>query len=1072
MDHKPEALRVRMLGGFSVSVGSRVLEENAWRLKNAAALVKLLALAPGHRLHREQVMDLLWPNSDRNAASNSLRRVLHSARRALDPIEGSRYLASKDDSLVLCSGSSLWVDLEAFEEAGATARRGRDPAAYRAALDLYVGELLPADRYEEWAEEKRSELRRLYLDLLVELARAYEKRGDLGRAVETLQMTVAKEPTLEEAHFDLMRLYAYLGRECEALVQYERLREALSGHLGMDPGTRTRSLYEDIAAGRFPTTPTQHDVSSQVETPDVSKQNLPASRSSFIGRERELIDIKRTLAMTRLLTLTGVGGSGKTRLALEVSRDLVGAYPDGVWLVELAPLSEGELVPKTVAKAVGTQEQPGRQITDTLVHSMRSKEQLVVMDNCEHLIEATALLVDTLLDACPRLRILATSREPLDVAGELNWPVTSLSVPDGQPSTVEEVEGYEAVRLFVERARHRNPAFSLTPQNAPAVVRICGRLNGIPLAIELAAARVGLSVEQIAARLDDSLKLLTTGSKTASPRHRTLRGTLDWSYALLSEPERRLFGRLSVFAGGWTLEAAEVVGAEGQTEQGDVFDLLSRLVDKSLVVAETTGSGGVRYRMLEPIRQYAREKLEEGGEAEEVRRRHASFFLAQAEEAEPRLWGPEDMEWLERLEVEHDNLRAALSWTLERGEAEPGLRLAGALWTFWEAHGHYREGRRWLEKALPKDGRASAAARAKALEGFGWLVFRAGEMNRAVVAAEEGLELSEDAGLGGAVRAKFLGLLGWLVEVQGHHARAKELLEEGLILSRDVDDKFGIADTLLMLGSTMSSLGERKRERKLHEDGIALSRELGYVRTLGRLLFSVGYGLLLEGDYERGAALNEEAAALYRERGYKGGLEFVLDNLGWAALLQDDHERAKTSYEESLMLCKELGDRWTASESLEGLACVAGVRGEAERAAKLFGVAEALREAVGSQHTTEEDALREPYLAASRSRLDEEAWDKAWAEGRAMSMEQAIEYALSEEQLSSPEPEQPFSDDTPSLTRREKEVAVLVGRGLTNRQIASELVLSEHTVHHHVTNILKKLNLSSRQQVASHLPDR
>jgi ATP/maltotriose-dependent transcriptional regulator MalT len=311
-----------------------------------------------------------------------------------------------------------------------------------------------------------------------------------------------------------------------------------------------------------------------------------------------------------------------------------------------------------------------------------------------------------------------------------------------------------------------------------------------------------------------------------------------------------------------------------------------------------------------------------------------------------------------------------------------------------------------------------------------------------------------------------------MVEVQGHHARAKELLEESLRLSRDADDKFGIADTLLMLGSTLSSLSDRKRGRQLHEEGIALSRELGYVRTLGRLLFSVGYVLLLEGDYERGAALNEEAAALYRERGYKGGLEFVLDNLGWAALLQGDHERARSYYRESLMLCKELGDKWTASESLEGLACVAGVRGEAERAARLFGVAEALSEAVGSQHMPEEDAWREPYLAASRARLDEASWRVAWAQGRAMSREQAIDYALSRrEPLTSlsAELERPSSDEPPTLTAREKEVAVLITHGLTNRQIASELVLSQHTVDKHAKNILKKLGLHSREHVASHL---
>lgn len=341
-------------------------------------------------------------------------------------------------------------------------------------------------------------------------------------------------------------------------------------------------------------------------------------------------------------------------------------HPDGVWLVELAALPEGVLVAQAVAAALGVQEQPDRSPTDTLVNYLRAKRVLLVLDNCEHLIDAVARFVDALLNSCPHLRVLATSRESLNVEGELNWLVPSLSAPNLLRSpTLEELGGYESVRLFVERARHRNPAFSLTSEGANAVARICGRLDGIPLAIELAAARVGLSVEQIAARLDDSLRLLTAGSRTASPRHRTLRGTLDWSYALLSEPERRLFCRLPVFAGGWTLEATEAVGA-GDTEQGEVLDLLSGLVDKSLVVAEATGGGGVRYRMLEPIRQYAREKLEEGGEAEEVRSQHASFFLALTEEPEPRLRGAEDVEWLERLEAEHDNLRAALAWALER----------------------------------------------------------------------------------------------------------------------------------------------------------------------------------------------------------------------------------------------------------------------------------------------------------------------------------------------------------------------------------------------------------------------
>ena len=794
-----------------------------------------------------------------------------------------------------------------------------------------------------------------------------------------------------------------------------------------------------------------------------------------MGREREMPEVGQALATTRLLTLTGSGGAGKTRLALEVARGLVEAYPDGVWLVEFAPLSEGALVPKAVAEALGVRERPKEALADTLAEVLRDRQLLLVLDNCEHLVGTTAGLVDALLDSCPRVRVLATSREALGVEGEVRWPVPPLSAPDlrGAASS-EQLEGYGSVRLFVERARGCDPAFSLGPENTLMVAEICRRLEGIPLAIELAAARVGtLSVEQISERLEGSLELLTRGSRTAAPRHRTLRGTLDWSHKLLSEDEKKLFGRLSVFAGGWTLEAAEAVGSDEGVEEMEILDLLSGLVEKSLVVARGSGQEGVRYRLLEPIRQYGLEKLEERGEAETAKRAHAEYFLAMAEEAEPELFGSREAEWFDRLEAEHDNLRAALSWVLERGEAELALRLGGALGMFWRVRGHYGEGRKWLEAALAKDGRASVAARIEALKALFWLQYYQMDLDGAEAVAQQAAELSNNAEIRGSLAASLRIMLAGPARVRGDYERAKELLEESLALSREVGDKDMIAEALSQLAITTHDLGDTAQAKEILEDGIALCREVGNTFRLCDFLLSRGYVFLLDGEYERGVALNEEAVTLCREHGYKRGLQIAQVDRGWAALLQGDHERARTSYKVSLTLCRELNDKLTASESLEGLACVAGAQGEAERAARLFGAAEALREtlreAVASQHQLEVDAWREPYRATARSQLGEAAWEEALAQGRAMGLEQAIEYTLSEEEPSatpSTTAAQPSPTSAPvrpaGLTPREAEVLGLAATGMTSAQIAKDLFLSPRTVETHLTSIYHKLGVTSR----------
>ncbi|HVD34439.1 MAG TPA: AAA family ATPase, partial [Rubrobacter sp.] len=540
------------------------------------------------------------------------------------------------------------------------------------------------------------------------------------------------------------------------------------------------------------------------KTREATSTNLPAARSSFVGREREIAEVERGLASTRLLTLTGAGGSGKTRLALEAARNFVGAYPDGVWLVEMAPLSEGALVPKEVAQALGVPERPDQPLADTLAEVLRDRELLLVVDNCEHLLDATAHLVDSLLDSCPHLSILATSREAIGVEGEVRWLVPPLSVPgDGLASSSEELEGYESVRLFVERARGRDPSFSLRPDNARAITEICGRLEGIPLAIELAAARVGtLSLNHISGRIGDSLDLLTRGGRTVDPRQRTLKGTLDWSHDLLSEPEKVLFRRHSVFAGGWSLKTAETVVSGDGVEEGEVLELLSGLVEKSLVLAEEHEGSGVRYRMLEPVKQYAREKLEEGGESETVLRHHADFFLTLAEQARPVLRGPEDKKWLERLETEHDNMRSALSFALESEEVELALRLAGVLGTFWYMHSHSEDGRKWLEAALARDNSAPVIVRIKALEALFWLAFDQWDHDRAEAIAQEATRLSAEAEIETSLQASLRIMSAGPAWVRGDYQRGKELLQQSLKISRKAGDRIMIAEALIQLAAT------------------------------------------------------------------------------------------------------------------------------------------------------------------------------------------------------------------------------------------------------------------------------
>jgi predicted ATPase/class 3 adenylate cyclase len=690
---------------------------------------------------------------------------------------------------------------------------------------------------------------------------------------------------------------------------------------------------------------------------DALPQNLPLQLTSFVGRESQLATLTGLLKTTRLLTLTGAAGSGKTRLALQLAAERAEDYPEGIWFIDLAALTDPALVPQTVAAALSVREVPGRPLPDVLAEALRPRTLLLVLDNCEHLIESCAELAERLLRACPGVWVLATSREALNVAGEVAWPVPALSIPDPRDLPHNEpansLSQYEAVRLFVERAVMAKPDFTVTNQNAPAVAQICHQLDGVPLAIELAAARVKvMAVEQIAARLNDRFRLLTGGSRTALPRHQTLRAAIDWSYGLLSEPERQVLRRLSVFAGGWSLEAAEAVCAGEGLEGWEALELQAHLIDKSLVLLEQTPGGEARYRLLGTIRQYAADRLVEAGEAAATRDRHFDWYLDLAQKAEPELRGARSAEWLERLEQEHENLRAALEWSVAReDDGEPALRLAGELGRFWYTRSYFDEGSHWLEVARTKAVAAAAAPQARALR---WSA---------------------------ALKVQ-----------QGIRDQARELLEQALKLYRELDDKRGLARALISMGNVHLGGSDPEVGRPFYEEGLAAARKVGDMRDAATALGNLGELARLGGDLESARTYYQESVDAHGESETEG-LSVSLFNLGQLSLLANDSATARGLYHASLTISAKLGARTMIAAAWDGLAGVAVLEGQPERAGRLIGAAEAMRKAINAKVDASDLPLYERTVAAVDAALGKQAFTAARAAGAALPLERAVELA-------------------------------------------------------------------------------
>jgi predicted ATPase/DNA-binding SARP family transcriptional activator len=985
-----KVVQIRLFGAFAVRVGDEPVPEGAWRLRKAKSLVKLLALAPERRVHRERAMELLWPERAPDAAANNFHQALYVARRALEAAgaDASAVLPLRDDMLVLYPGGRVQVDVDAFEAAAALARATGELSDYHAALSLHGGELLPEDRYEEWAAARREALTEAHLGLLVELSARLADDGDPGAAIEALEQVLVIDALHEAAHRALMRLFAATGRRQQALAQYHRLRDALRRDLEAEPDPQTARLYQALLRGEAGSDPAEQEPREQTaraprgRPAERARHNLPLALTSFIGRDRELQEVARLLDRNRLLTLTGAGGAGKTRLALEAATARVSRCPDGVWLVELAGLGDPALVPAATASALGLTLPSQRPALEGLSAQLAQWRTLVILDNCEHLVAACAVLAEHLLGACPGLRILATSREPLRAPGEVTWRVPSLALPDPERSVrPAELASYEAIRLFCERASDVASSFALSDDNAAAVAAVCSRLDGMPLALELAAARVGaLSPAQIAERLGDSLAVLTAGNRSALDRQQTLRATLNWSHALLTGAEHALFRRLAVFAGSFTLEGTEEVAAGEGVDAREVADLLGRLVDKSLVVADEDRDG-YRYRLLEPMRQYARERLAEAGEAATLDARHLAFYLELARAADPEAAGPQVA--LDGLEADHDNLRAALAWAL-RHEPQQALRLAVHMWPMWMAGSHFLEGSRWLEAALAA-APAPTEVRAEALRAACGLEIRLGRTGGLSELGAERVAIFRALGDRRAV-AHALDELGVYEYMVSRYDRAELLYAESRALAEELDDRnvaaavmhsrgvlahcrgdfAGASEALLDSLTRLRELSADDREQffRLHTVGLFVAGEgpggaprmyfeetVQFFRRVDAWR-AIGYVLAALGDVARAQGLGEpararlaESLAHFREAHDPMGTAFALNRLGNLAGAIGEHELGREWLEEALALRRELGDRRGVGMTLGNLGVHAARAGDLERGRSVIGEALALFEA-------------------------------------------------------------------------------------------------------------------------------
>jgi len=760
----------------------------------------------------------------------------------------------------------------------------------------------------------------------------------------------------EPAYRALMSAHAVKGDMSKVAASYERCFRSLR-EFGMEPSEQTKELYKSLKSGKdAPTT-------VSVTTTSIGKKassNIPVPLTSFVGRHKELKEIAKLLSSSRLLTLTGPGGVGKTRLAIHTANDSIKKFKDGVFWVGLVGLSDANLIPQEIAQSLNVREVSQEPLINTLKDYLKVKDLLLILDNCEHLIEASAQYTEQLLAGCAKLKILATSRERLGLFNETTWPVPSLALPEIQRTpSPGELEEYASVALFAERARAINSDFLLTAQNATSIAQICQRLDGIPLAIELAAARIKvLSVAEIASHLTDRFSLLTSGSRTALPRQQTLRATIDWSYDLLTEPECILFRRLAIFAGSFTLEGIEEVCSQGM-DRRDLLDLLGRLVDKSLAMVDVVSSKTeTRYRLLETIREYARQKIDEADETTELRNRHLEYFVGLAEEAEKNTFGADSVRYHQRLDQELDDIRTAMKWSIQAHQATMAHRLAAALFYFWYNRSPF--GGEWQE-----------------------------QLNKAL-SLPEGLERT-------SARAKALNAMGFFYWADVIPVNPRRELDEALSIGRELGDKVIIARSLYNLGLIESMEGRYVEARSFFEQSLELFREPGfhnreYVLSL-TFLGDVDFN---QNDLESALLHYGQSISALRELKDRNFLAYVVRRMGQLKWYQGEYEKAALFCRESLTLNQELGDERGVIASISAFSGIATAQGRLAPAAQLFGAVEALLRSKNIQLVHMDRMEYDRNVATLHAQLDPLTFEKVWRGGSSMTLEQAIEFALKE----------------------------------------------------------------------------